>query len=109
MSAEELENWLKTGDSESSGWKNSSDDTETVGHESGTKILDILKRNPKKDEDKYTDEDLAHMRKVCSTEIPSTVGKTFLTVLTRLFRTASDISHRRTSSKSGRAQRNWSR
>jgi len=64
MSAEELENWLKTGDSESSGWKNSSDDTETVGHESGTKIVDIIRRNPKKDEDKYTEEDLAHMRKV---------------------------------------------
>lgn len=64
MSAEELENWLKTGDSESSGWKNNSDDTETVGHESGGKIVDILKRNPSKDADKYTDEDLAHMRKV---------------------------------------------
>jgi Protein of unknown function (DUF3140) len=31
---------------------------------SGRKIVDILKRNPKKQADKYTDEDLAHMKKV---------------------------------------------
>lgn len=37
-----------------------------VGHESGRHIVDILKRNPKKDADKYTDEDLQHMRKVVS-------------------------------------------
>jgi hypothetical protein len=39
---------------------------QTTGHESGRKIVDILKRNPKKDEDKYTDEDVEHMRKVVS-------------------------------------------
>lgn len=37
-----------------------------VGHESGRQIVDILKRNPKKESDKYTDEDLQHMRKVVS-------------------------------------------
>ena len=37
-----------------------------AGHESGRHIVDILKRNPKKDADKYTDEDLQHMRKVVS-------------------------------------------
>lgn len=34
------------------------------GHDSGRKIMDILERNPKKEEDKYTDEDVDHMRKV---------------------------------------------
>jgi len=66
MSADELEEWLKSDDSTSSGWKNDSSEGETVGHESGRKIVDILKRNPKKDEDKYTDEDVEHMRKVVS-------------------------------------------
>lgn len=37
-----------------------------TGHSSGRHIVDILKRNPKKDADKYTDEDLQHMRKVVS-------------------------------------------
>ena len=36
------------------------------GHESGRKIVDILQRNPKKQEDKYTEEDIQHMRKVVS-------------------------------------------
>ena len=40
------------------GWK--------TGHESGRKIVDILQRNPKKQEDKYTEEDIQHMRKVVS-------------------------------------------
>jgi hypothetical protein len=64
MSASELEAWLKEESSESAGWGGESG--ETVGHESGRKIVDILKRNPQKKEDKYTEEDLAHMRKVVS-------------------------------------------
>lgn len=40
--------------------------TIVTGHESGRHIVDILKRNHKKDADKYTDEDLQHMRKVVS-------------------------------------------
>ncbi|SYW76285.1 uncharacterized protein UBRO2_01356 [Ustilago bromivora] len=65
MSASELEKWLKSSDSISSGWKNG-DSGETVGHNSGTKIIDILKRNPDKKKDKYTEEDIKHMRKVVS-------------------------------------------
>lgn len=64
MSASELEKWLKTEESESSGWGD--EGGESVGHESGRKITDILKRNPKKDPSKYTDEDKEHMRKVAS-------------------------------------------
>ena len=37
---------------------------ESVGHESGRKIVAILEKNPEKDVDQYDDEDLAHMRKV---------------------------------------------
>lgn len=38
---------------------------ESVGHESGRKIVAILeKKNPEKDVDQYDEEDLAHMRKV---------------------------------------------
>lgn len=65
MSASELEKWLKGKDSTSSGWTNG-EGGETVGHQSGTKIVDILKRNPDKKKDKYTDDDIKHMRKVVS-------------------------------------------
>lgn len=64
MTAPELEKWLKSESSEEAGAGGESG--ETVGHESGRKIVDILKRNPNKEEDKYTDEDLQHMRKVVS-------------------------------------------
>ena len=70
---------------------------ESVGHESGRKIvrrpssgplllppqspaadprtrtrtqIDILERNPKKDPEQYTEEDLAHMRKGASRSLP---------------------------------------
>ena len=33
---------------------------------SGREIIEILKRNPKKDPSKYEEEDIAHMRKVVS-------------------------------------------
>lgn len=65
MTASELEKWLKSDDSTSSGWTNG-DSGETVGHNSGTKIVDILKRNPDKKKDKYTEDDIEHMRKVVS-------------------------------------------
>lgn len=64
MSAKELEEWLKSDESEGAGWGGESG--ETVGHNSGRNIVDILKRNPKKDPSKYTEDDLAHMRKVVS-------------------------------------------
>ncbi|GAA6025573.1 hypothetical protein JCM8202_001675 [Rhodotorula sphaerocarpa] len=68
MTPDELRNWLETGDSQSAGWSkdNSGKGEESVGHESGRKIIDILERNPKKDPSKYTDEDLQHMRKVAA-------------------------------------------
>ncbi|KAN0064106.1 hypothetical protein ACQY0O_003270 [Thecaphora frezii] len=65
MTADELEKWLKSKDSTESGWTGGQGG-ETVGHDSGTKIADILRRNPDKEKDKYTEEDLKHMRKVVS-------------------------------------------
>lgn len=66
MTASELDKWLKSDDSTSSGCTNGNSGGETVGHNSGTKIVDILKRNPDKKKDKYTEDDLKHMRKVVS-------------------------------------------
>ena len=66
MTASELESWLKSDDSNSAGWPKSGGDGdgESVGHESGRKIVEILKSNPKKDSEKYTDDQVEHMRKV---------------------------------------------
>ncbi|GJC93141.1 DNA-binding protein [Colletotrichum higginsianum] len=67
MTAEELESWLKSGDSNSAGWPKDDaegDDGETVGHDSGRKIVEILRANPDKKEDAYTEEQVEHMRKV---------------------------------------------
>ena len=41
----------QTEDSQGAGW---GDGDESVGHQSGRKIVDILQRNPKKDPSKYT-------------------------------------------------------
>ncbi|MCJ1252725.1 hypothetical protein MMC24_000531 [Lignoscripta atroalba] len=64
MSAAELEEWLKGESSQGAGWSKSDGSTETIGHESGRKIIEILQKNPEKDPDKYDEEDLAHMRRV---------------------------------------------
>ncbi|KAI1791005.1 hypothetical protein LXA43DRAFT_459338 [Ganoderma leucocontextum] len=56
MTAEELEAWLEDPKSATAGTG--------VGVESGHKIVEILKKNPTKDPEKYGEEDLAHMRKV---------------------------------------------
>ncbi|KAK2031039.1 hypothetical protein LX32DRAFT_691938 [Colletotrichum zoysiae] len=67
MTADELESWLKSDDSNSAGWpKDDADegDGETVGHDSGRKIVEILQANPDKKEDEYTDDQVEHMRKV---------------------------------------------
>ncbi|KAI8240756.1 hypothetical protein K4K57_011850 [Colletotrichum sp. SAR 10_99] len=66
MTAEELESWLKSGDSNSAGWPkdDAEGDGETVGHDSGRNIVEILKANPDKEEDEYTDDQVEHMRKV---------------------------------------------
>ncbi|KAL3292754.1 DNA-binding protein [Colletotrichum asianum] len=66
MTAEELESWLKSGDSNSAGWPkdDTEGDGETVGHDSGRNIVEILKANPDKKEEEYTDDQVEHMRKV---------------------------------------------
>lgn len=66
MTAGELEKWLKSDDSESAGWPKENEDGETVGHDSGRKIVEILKANPKKNPEKYTEDQVQHMRKVVS-------------------------------------------
>lgn len=66
MTAEELESWLKSDDSNSAGWPkdDAEGNGETVGHDSGRRITEILRENPKKEFEKYTDEMVEHMRKV---------------------------------------------
>jgi len=64
MSAKELTAWLKEEDSSSAGWSKDDGSGETIGHESGRKIIHILEKNPKKDPEKYDQEDVDHMRKV---------------------------------------------
>lgn len=66
MTASELRSWLQEESSESAGWSKDDGGGETVGHDSGRKIVDILERNPKKDPDSYEEEDIQHMRKVVS-------------------------------------------
>ncbi|BGP42368.1 hypothetical protein JCM10450v2_006462 [Rhodotorula kratochvilovae] len=71
MTPDELREWLETGDSQGAGWSKDNsgkvrEGEESVGHESGRKIIDILERNPDKDPEEYTEEDIAHMRKVTS-------------------------------------------
>lgn len=54
MTADELKEWLGSQESESAGWTNSSSSNgETVGHESGRRIVSILSKNPHKDPSKY--------------------------------------------------------
>ena len=58
MTAGELEKWLGTEESQSVGQRSGSG--ESTGHESGRRIVELL-RTKKAD---LTDEDLAHMRRV---------------------------------------------
>jgi Protein of unknown function (DUF3140) len=60
MSRKELEEWLETEESKEVGQKDGGD--ESKGHESGRKIVEILRKN----ESDYTDEDIDHMRRVVS-------------------------------------------
>ena len=53
MTPSELEKWLKSPESESSGWSKDDGSGESIGHESGRKIIEILKKNPKKDPEGY--------------------------------------------------------
>jgi hypothetical protein len=59
MTPKELEEWLETDESKSVGQK-SGGSGESTGHESGRRIVELLRT--KKDD--LTDDDLAHMRKV---------------------------------------------
>ncbi len=59
MTPAELERWLETAESQEVGFKDG-DGGESVGHESGRRIV-AIKRTRKDD---LTDDDLAHMRKV---------------------------------------------
>src|SRR3954454_2168783 len=56
MTPKELEDWLKTDDSKAVGWG----EGESVGHESGRKIVAIKAKT----KDELTDADYEHMRKV---------------------------------------------
>jgi hypothetical protein len=66
MTASELEKWLKSNDSEGAGWSKDDGSGESVGHDSGRQIVEILKSNPNKKPDKYTEDQIQHMRKVVS-------------------------------------------
>lgn len=61
MTASEIEKWLQTEHSQEVGQK-SSEGAESVGHQSGKHIIDILHKK----QDDYTDGDFAHMKKVVS-------------------------------------------
>lgn len=67
MTASELEEWLKSKDSRSAGWPKGGGQGggETVGHNSGRKIVEILRSNPDRTPE-YTGEQIQHMRKVVS-------------------------------------------
>lgn len=58
MTPKELEEWLETDESQSVGQKDGGG--ESTGHESGRRIVELLRTN----KDDLSDDDLAHMRKV---------------------------------------------
>jgi hypothetical protein len=61
MSASQINNFLVTDNSRRVGQKKNGD-TESIGHQSGRHIIRILN----KDKSELSDDDYAHMRKVCS-------------------------------------------
>ncbi|KAF4947985.1 hypothetical protein FGADI_9980 [Fusarium gaditjirri] len=74
MTASELEKWLKSDDSNSAGWPKEDEDGETVGHDSGRKIVEILKENPKKEPENKRH--LAQETKANNDKSPEEVKKT---------------------------------
>ena len=62
MTAQQLEKWLDTNESREVGQKKGGDASESTGHQSGRRIIDLL---GKKKAD-YTADDLKHMAKVVS-------------------------------------------
>jgi Protein of unknown function (DUF3140) len=59
MTHKELKSWLETDESQAVGQKK---EDESIGHQSGRKIVEILQKK----ESQYTDDDIAHMKKVIS-------------------------------------------
>ncbi|RFU78561.1 spherulin-1b precursor [Trichoderma arundinaceum] len=66
MTAKELKEWLKGDESTGAGWPKNDESGESIGHDSGRQIVEILESNPEKDPEKYTDDQVGHMRKVVS-------------------------------------------
>lgn len=66
MKPVELKEWLMDESSMNAGWPKHDGSGETIGHESGRHIVEILSKNPTKDPEKYDEDDIAHMRKVVS-------------------------------------------
>ncbi|KAI5247247.1 hypothetical protein E4T43_02136 [Aureobasidium subglaciale] len=64
MSPDQLKEWLGDEESAGAGWSKDDGWGETVGHESGRKIIEILEKNPNKEPSKYDEGDISHMRKV---------------------------------------------
>jgi hypothetical protein len=60
MAPAAIEKWLDTDESKEVGWPKDREGSESVGHHSGRRIIEI-KRKKVAD---YTDEDYAHMKKV---------------------------------------------
>ena len=60
MTADELKAWLKTEDSTSAGWTNGDGGGESVGHDSGRHIVEILETK----ESEWSEEQVKHMKKV---------------------------------------------
>lgn len=60
MTEKELESWLKTDESKEVGQKD--DGKESIGHESGRHIIDILHKK----ESDYTEDDYSQMKRVVS-------------------------------------------
>ncbi|MEE6263719.1 DUF3140 domain-containing protein [Plantactinospora sonchi] len=58
MNPGELDRWLATDDSKAVGWRKGGG--ESVGHESGRRIIDLLRKRT----NQFTDRDFTHMRKV---------------------------------------------
>jgi DNA topoisomerase VI subunit B len=62
MTPQQLEAWLNTGESQEVGQKKQGDESESIGHESGREIVQLLRKH-KKD---YTEADHAQMQRVIS-------------------------------------------
>ncbi|MCM0674422.1 DUF3140 domain-containing protein [Micromonospora phytophila] len=60
MKPRELSTWLETDESKHVGWRKSTKGGESVGHESGRKIIDLLRRK----RGDLSEGDYKHMRKV---------------------------------------------